>query len=803
MKTKIFLLLLLALLLGFLAPGAPQPANLLPNGDFSSGLAGWNPLWTREPNSGEASIDPQTYHSSPPGVKIEFRGFQDWGLVRPPLPVKPGQAFTYRFWVKAENHPNVSLSVTLYDEKNQALNWNYVQIPLPAQSGWQLMETSFTVPGGTAFIQPRIIGLGPAKLWVDDFSLTPLVKTSTPSSGKTASPALELENPVIRLAFHPKQAVFVLRDKRNGFTWSQGFDPQIKVLKARKIEVLGKKQLDLTLLQSPGGLKVRAQIALEREFPEFTITLEGKGRMSQNLSYPPPFLGGDSSCLILPLNEGIAYQVSDPAVQPARFAAYGGGISMPFFGLSEGEKGLLAIIETPDDALVRLDRRDGRLYLAPEWEAQKGQFGYSRKIRYCLFDRGGVTAMAKRYRTYARQTGLLKTLKEKAKIRPQLDKLIGAVILWCWEKDAPKLCGEMQRLGIKRILWENSPPELPVPPAGALPGWQSSQTPEVLKKLNAMGVLTGCYDNYQDVMNPADFQHLSGINNTWITGAWPHDLLLGQDGQWVKGWEMGGTNGKWYPCGAVCDSRALNYAQARISRELQTHPFQSRFLDTATASARRECYSQIHPMTRTQSRAYRNALLNYVSNRLKLVTGSETGIDSAVPYVDYFEGMLSFCEYRCEDSGRDICRIIDQVPPQIIKFQLGEKYRIPLWELVYHDCVVSTWYWGDYNNKFPAVWDKRDLFNLLYGTAPMFMFNRPGWEQYRERFVKSYQRVCPAVRRVGYSEMTGFKILTPDCSVQRTGFSNGITVTVNFGSKAYRMENGKVLKPMDFRLGQK
>ncbi len=36
-------------------------------------------------------------------------------------------------------------------------------------------------------------------------------------------------------------------------------------------------------------------------------------------------------------------------------------------------------------------------------------------------------------------------------------------------------------------------------------------------------------------------------------------------------------------------------------------------------------------------------------------------------------------------------------------------YRLLLWELVYHDCVVAQWYWGDYNNKLPAVWDRRDL----------------------------------------------------------------------------------------------
>lgn len=46
-----------------------------------------------------------------------------------------------------------------------------------------------------------------------------------------------------------------------------------------------------------------------------------------------------------------------------------------------------------------------------------------------------------------------------------------------------------------------------------------------------------------------------------------------------------------------------------------------------------------------------------------------------------------------------------------------EAYRLPLFALVYHGCVVSYWYWGDYNNKLPALWGKRDLSNALYGAS--------------------------------------------------------------------------------------
>src|SRR5262249_15949038 len=163
-----------------------------------------------------------------------------------------------------------------------------------------------------------------------------------------------------------------------------------------------------------------------------------------------------------------------------------------------------------------------------------------------------------------------------------------------------------------------------------------------------------------------------------------------------------------------------------------------------------ECYAPEHPLTRSQSRHWKMELLRYVSQEAHQVTGCETGHDAAVRYVDYFEGMLSLGPYRVPDAGRDMQRILTDVPQAITKFRLSHRYRLPLWELVCHDCVIAQWYWGDYNNKLPAVWTQRDLFNVLYGTPPMFMFNREFWARNKTRFQQSYQTICPTARLVGY-----------------------------------------------------
>ena len=205
-------------------------------------------------------------------------------------------------------------------------------------------------------------------------------------------------------------------------------------------------------------------------------------------------------------------------------------------------------------------------------------------------------------------------------------------------------------------------------------------------------------------------------------------------------------------------------------------------------------------MTRTESREAKMELLRIVGDEGKLVTGCETGHDASVPYVDYFEGMLSLGPYRVPDAGRDMQRIWDEVPERVRKFQVGHEYRLPLWELVFHECVVAQWYWGDYNNKLPALWDRRDLFNILYATPPMFMFRHEFLRENLDRFAQSYRNVCGVARALGYVEMVDHRFLTEDRSVQQTVWANGTTVTVNFGDAAFAMEDGGSVEAMGFRV---
>lgn len=746
------------------------------DGGFEVGLAGWKPLWTRVAGAGRCELDRVQVHGGRQAVRIEHAGERDWSFEPDQrLAVAEGDYFELEAWVHLEGQGTVTLCAATLDANGRTLSWSFGERTVAAQAQWRRVIARFVVPGGVTQIQPRLIGSGPATIYIDDVAirrqgnLSALRRPDLPSR-------LLLTNQTLTVAFNTRDGTFSVTDQRTSQDWAQRTSsPEITVLEANQ----GLNRIQCKLLHLASGVEFEAVARLEREDPELVVELQGEGELPSTIKYPHAFASRAGQYLVVPMNEGISYPVDDASIEPMRLIAYGGhGICMAFWGVTDGAAGCMGILETPDDASVRLDRREGKLVIGPEWESQRDQFGYARRLRYVFLDRGGHVAMCKRYRAYAEQLGLVKTLAAKRARNPNVDRLIGAVNVWCWDKQPLPFVEEMQALGIERILWSNR------------------QSPEGLAAMNARGVLTSRYDIYQDVMNPAEFPQLRWIHPDWTTEGWPRDIMVNRAGDWIRGWGVEGKDNKLHPCGVLCDRVAPDYARRRIPAELKTHPYLCRFIDTTTASPWRECYAPEHPLTRTESKQWKMELLRCVSDEMKLVTGCETGHDASVPFVHYFEGMLSLGPYRVPDAGRDMQRIWKEVPAAVEKFQVGHRYRLPLWELVFHDCVVSQWYWGDYNNKLPALWDKRDLLNTLYGTPPMFMFDRQIWNANKARFAQSYRMVAPVARATAYHAMVDHQFLTADRDVQETTFANRVRVVVNFGLQPFRLSDGSEIGPM-------
>ena len=646
------------------------------------------------------------------------------------------------------------------------------------------------------------------------------------------APAL-LENDTLRVSFAATPpaapgAGFEVLDKRTRRTW-RPVGTEFRASGFRLAD--GAAAFDLSF---PGHTNVyRATVRLEADRPELTVELSGapEADIKAPLGYPPAFASAPDDRIIVPIGEGISYPAeTEDAPLGTRPYFSGHGVTMAFFAAMEdkvlpsgeatGGAAYLAINETPDNAGIELLRDSagkGLLTVRPFWAADRGRLGYARRIRYVFFDGGGHVALCKRYRRHAQERGWVVPFSEKIKQNParreNLEKLFGAANIWV-------LSGEFR--GEHQSLYDEiSGNYRPSPHTQAFMDAQlavyrdmrangmdrliigGGADAEHVKAINAIdGALSSRYDIYQDVMDPAQYNNLTAVKNEWPKESFPHDLRVERDGTPARGWKVplknpvveNGKTNAWIGCYQLCDRQACPYVRQRIADELKAKPYTSRFIDVTACSRWSECWSSAHPMSQTESRESKARLLALPSQAFNLVLGSETGHEAFVPACDYFEGMLSLIVCRVPDAGRNMARIWDEVPPEVAKYQTGEAYRLPLFSLVYHGCVVSYWYWGDSNNKLPALWGKRDLFNALYGAPPMYVVTPDNWPSFRERVFASYRVAEPVSKLTAQSEMTGHRILTADRTVQQTAFANGVRVTVNFGQADFPMPDGFVLK---------
>ncbi|MDR2117489.1 MAG: glycoside hydrolase [Planctomycetaceae bacterium] len=759
--------------------------------------------WSRQTGTIKQFADKPNDRNGKETIRIEHTGNEDWSLSEGnKIPVKPGDVFELAANLKTKGTGSASISVITRNKNNDVVLWTYGGKEIRGDVSWTPLRTKFMVPPNIETIEPRIIGYGSATVWIDGFSATKI--ESRDILIKDAKP-VKYENRFLSVEIDPSNGTFSVTDKRTNRTWLPSF------VAAKNFVVLPKRNSvapDLqnlqntmfTLLNTETLTEYNVSVTLEPDLPEMVIRLDGQGSMSGHIHYPPAFASKQGDRLIVPVNEGIGYPVEEKDIRVGRLIAYGGhGICMAFWGHIDDATGagMTTIIETPDDAAINIARNsidntndntknpnENLLQINAVWEPSFKEFRYQRVLRFVFFDKGGHVAVCKRYRDYAKKTGLFKPFTEKVKTNPNIDLLLGAVNIWYWDKNKVKLAKEMKELGFDRILWS------------------SGGTAEELTELNKIEhVLTSRYDIYQDIMDPAQFDKV-WVHGDWVTEAWDHDINWTEpNGTWRKGWEVEQKDKTQprIPCAVICDAKAVPYARKRISEELKTKPYTARFIDTTVAAPWFECYHPDHPMTRSDSRRHKMELLKLVGD-LGLVCGSETGHDASVPFCDFYEGMLSLGPYRVHESGRNMIQLVDDVPPQIEHFQVNPVLRLPLWELVYHDCVVAQWYWGDYNNKLPKVWRKRDLLNALYGTPPMYMFTQSNWNENKLRFAESYKTAAGTARATAYAEMTDHRILSSDRLVQQSVFSNGVTVTVNFSEQPFQLPDGSIINANDWKL---
>src|SRR5690242_1669216 len=71
------------------------------NGGFETGLDGWKPLYTREPQTGRVGLEGEDVHSGHGAARVEYTGGKDWSFeTNERTAVAAGDVYELQAWLK-------------------------------------------------------------------------------------------------------------------------------------------------------------------------------------------------------------------------------------------------------------------------------------------------------------------------------------------------------------------------------------------------------------------------------------------------------------------------------------------------------------------------------------------------------------------------------------------------------------------------------------------------------------------------------------------------------------------------------
>jgi hypothetical protein len=512
---------------------------------------------------------------------------------------------------------------------------------------------------------------------------------------------------------------------------------------------------------------------------EWIPLTEAKNIRIEKVLYPAPFEFDDKSgYTALTFMQGVLlpndWQKEFPKLpfggQLCSEAAY-----MPWWGQVRGDSGYIAIVEQPWDAAIYVEHPSGGPTRAGiGWLPSLGEMSYKRTLRLSFMPRCDYNDLCKQYRSYAKMTGLCTTLAEKAVRVPQLEKLVGSAVIHLGIKSNVKpesryydaehpernhsltpfsvRAGQIRAakaMGLQKAYlhvdgwgqpgYDNQHPDY-LPPCGEAGGWEGLVS--LSQTCREIGYLFGLHDQYRDYYVDAETYD-------------PQMAVVLADGTRYEHaiWAGGRQN-------YLCPSLQPGYVRRNFEELLQHGVLlDASYLDVFTCNEPDECAHPLHRATRRECLKYRRMCFDYLLSR-QIIPSSEEAADWAM-------NALVFCHwapYPPADAG---------IP-------------VPLFNLVYHDCIIIPWMLG--KDQWGTPPGQPGLLHALLNGGIAY-FNPTCGEQEQKQHLDQVKTVGALHEKIGMLEMLRHEFLSDDRSLQKTSFADGTTVVVDFARETYEVFN--------------
>ncbi|WP_375327229.1 glycoside hydrolase [Candidatus Tisiphia endosymbiont of Nemotelus uliginosus] len=508
----------------------------------------------------------------------------------------------------------------------------------------------------------------------------------------------------------------------------------------------------------------------------------------------------ESWAIIYPSSEGLFIPQQDKFWQKQLVGTtlqVNESMTMPFWAIYYGTDSIVYILH--DDLNSELSFKlslDNKIYVQLEHNFYKANKSKIPAFEFSItFGDKSPIAPALEYKKYLLSQEKIKTLHEKALVNKNIEKLYGALHIYLWGSGRTLAAiNKLYTLGLKN-LWL---------------GYDQDErtgdnliTKELIEKAISLGYLIGPYDSFHTVENPVNARSINSI----FPGHYPQSCIINKDGQVNIG--FGGVGCHMSSAALVAQHPKNKTIYKRIDRFVNTG-INSYFLDCDATGELFNDYSPLHPMTQAQDRINRSDRMQYISLNKKLVLGSETAAWWAVPYIAFAHGNLSvhnsihwgfakkrdlYGKYWPPARPEFFFKSIN-APAPYIKARYNPKYRIPLFQAVFHQAIITTDRWEIPHMKFANAVQNRALLELLYGVPSIWSLDLLDINKYSNKLKKLYQFFSPIHKVIVSEELTEFRWLDDNRQVQQTVFGNKIKLTANFSDKMYHSIKPNTIKAL-------
>ncbi len=505
----------------------------------------------------------------------------------------------------------------------------------------------------------------------------------------------------------------------------------------------------------------------------------------QTLAWPQTGTDAQAKALIWPESEGLYLPADDPfwLARPAEDCREAFGSVMPFWGVELPSATIAYLLPDELRCHLCLEKAQGRLALKATHEFLKrdGFPAYEVKIARAPNSPLGPALV---YRDFLLKSDRRVSFAEKVKRVPEAAKLLGAMHAYLWGDGRTKAAMEqLHALGVDRaaLFYDQNPRT-----------HKTLVNAETIAAAKAHGYVIGPYDTWNNVQDPKTAESSTSIYDEALyrTGG-----VMNPDGS-----RLTGFGGQGYDLSSEALKRAPRpFIAERVNAHLQTG-VNGYFLDVdATGGDLRDDFDPQHPMTMAQDRANRLERMRFLSEQKKLVLGSESAAAWSTPVIHFSHGSLtpkSLLLWRLlrnkelmggwwpPERPRNFFQSVE-APADFATVTFAPQYRLPLYEAVFHDSVISTDFWGVPLMKFKNLAQTRTLLLLLYNVPAMWHLDQQALREYGSQIRALHAFFSPLHRRIGNAPLVRFAWLTDDRLVQQTQFGEQVVMTANFSDRAF------------------